>query len=146
MRLCAPKTRKKRSFPQSVTSCHQLSLCAHGNARMRQRIPVPRGHPRNIPGSKSSQTRMIAWSRENIPNIPKIPTPFVDIGDLAGLDGCVRIFVSAHDIRTHKRARKRRFYAGLRTSAHSAHSAHVRTKTPMRPSLRVVFFFIIIFI
>ena len=39
-------------------------------------IPVPWGHPRNIPRTKNSQTRMIAWFPENIPNIPEIPTPF----------------------------------------------------------------------
>ena len=49
---------------------------------MRRRIPditgilIPRGHPQNIPGFKNSQTRMIAWFPENIPNIPKIPTHF----------------------------------------------------------------------
>lgn len=54
---------------------------------------------------------------------------------------CVRTFVSAHGLRTLLKARKRRFYAGLRTSAHSAHRTSVRTKAPLRPSLRVVFFF-----
>ena len=40
---------------------------------MRQRIPIPRGHPQNIPGFKNSQNRMVAWFPENIPNIPNIP-------------------------------------------------------------------------
>ena len=39
-------------------------------------IPTPRGHPQNIPEFKNSQTRMIAWFPENIPNIPEIPTHF----------------------------------------------------------------------
>ena len=59
----------------------------------------------------------------------------------------VRRLSSAHDLRTHKIARKLRLYAGLRTSAHSAH----RTCTPTRmrllaPRYAWYFFFIIIFI
>lgn len=39
-------------------------------------IPVPWGDPQNIPRTKNSQTRMIAWFPEKIPKIPKIPTLF----------------------------------------------------------------------
>ena len=57
-----------------VPRCHRIDRCsAHAKGILRVGIPVPENIPRNIPGSKSSQTRMIAWSRENIPNIPKIP-------------------------------------------------------------------------
>ena len=53
-------------------SCAQM--CEPEN--IPRNIPVPWGHPQNIPRTKNSQTRMIAWFPENIPNIPKIPTPF----------------------------------------------------------------------
>ena len=77
---------------------------------------------------------------------------FPEAGNLAGVGkaggrSCVRVFVSAHDIRTLLKARKRRFYAGLRRPAHSAH----RTCAPPRmrilaPRYAWYFFFIIIFI
>lgn len=71
-----PQNAKKRPFSQSVTNRHRMRLMARTFARMRQSIPVPWGHPQNIPGFKNSQTRMVAWFPENIPNIPKIPTHF----------------------------------------------------------------------
>ena len=61
---------------------------------------------------------------------------FSEAGNLAGMGkasgrSCVRVFVSAHGLRTPLKARKRRFYAGLRRPAHSAH----RTCAPPRMRL-----------
>ena len=58
---------------------------------------------------------------------------FSEAGNMAGMGkakgkACVRAFVSAHGLRTLLKARKRRFYAGLLTSAHSAHRTCARAQ------------------
>ena len=75
-KTATPTVGDKSSPDEPCDRARLSSVLARGEASSTAVIPVPRGHPQNIPEFKNSQTRMIAWFPENIPNIPKIPTHF----------------------------------------------------------------------
>ena len=65
----------------SVRMASRRLRSTHTQGYLARGIPVPWGHPQNIPKAKNSQTRMFAVFPENIPKIPKIPTRFWISGD-----------------------------------------------------------------